>query len=311
VRHLYHGLQKFFFAATSDTWLSILRFGLGLQVIVYCISIRGDWNELLATNGSGFISRELAEAILSANSFLIPRVGWLTSLLHLLGIGEQAALSLTWASLLLAGLFLSAGLFSRVSSIFAWFLYLCAAKSGALAAYGADQMTIIGLFYLMVSPLPDRFSLDHRLRKYPIKDAWLHGFFRRVLQLHLCVIYFSSGVTKCLGAGWWNGASMWRALTRPPFNIIPVDIILSGRALLPVVGIAILVLETGYPLFIWVNRTRFIWLIAILCMHLAIGLTMGLYLFSLIMIVLNLAAFGSEYLFRTSNSEESVSAQEV
>ena len=31
-------------------------------------------------------------------------------------------------------------------------------------------------------------------------------------------------------------------------------------------------------------------------MHLSIGLTMGLYLFALIMIVLNLAAFGPDYL---------------
>ena len=44
------------------------------------------------------------------------------------------------------------------------------------------------------------------------------------------------------------------------------------------------------------RRTRAFWLAGILLMHLSIGLTMGLYLFGLIMIVLNLAAFGPEYL---------------
>jgi hypothetical protein len=40
------------------------------------------------------------------------------------------------------------------------------------------------------------------------------------------------------------------------------------------------------------KKTRFFWLVCILAMHAAIGLTMGMYLFGLVMIVLNLAAFG-------------------
>jgi hypothetical protein len=40
------------------------------------------------------------------------------------------------------------------------------------------------------------------------------------------------------------------------------------------------------------KKTRVVWVVCILVMHVAIGLTMGLYLFALVMIVLNLAAFG-------------------
>jgi hypothetical protein len=40
------------------------------------------------------------------------------------------------------------------------------------------------------------------------------------------------------------------------------------------------------------KKTRLVWLVCILAMHAAIGLLMGLYLFALVMIVLNLAAFG-------------------
>src|ERR1041385_5949663 len=62
---------------------------------------------------------------------------------------------------------------------------------------------------------------------------------------------------------------------------------------LPVLGISICLLEVSYPIFIWIKKTRRVWLICILAMHAAIGLLMGLYLFALVMIVLNLAAFGS------------------
>jgi hypothetical protein len=184
----------------------------------------------------------------------------------------------------------------------------------------------IGLFYLMLSTLPDRYSLDWRLRKSRARDPqWsrravrpgererasqLLGFWRRVLQLHLCLIYFFSGLTKCLGSGWWDGSNMWRALIRPPFNIINPEILVVCKYLFPVVGVLICVLEIGYPFFVWNNKTRRTWLICICAMHVGIGLTMGMYLFALIMIILNVAAFGPGFI-RTEHARISLRPQEV
>ncbi|PYJ39440.1 MAG: hypothetical protein DME84_01715 [Verrucomicrobia bacterium] len=70
------------------------------------------------------------------------------------------------------------------------------------------------------------------------------------------------------------------------------EILIRLKYLFPVAGIAICLLEISYPVFIWNRRTRGIWLMCICAMHLAIGLTMGMYLFASIMIVLNVAAFG-------------------
>jgi hypothetical protein len=151
----------------------------------------------------------------------------------------------------------------------------------------------------MLSPLPDRNSLDWQLRKLRPKNVLLLGFSRRVLQVHLSLIYLFSGLTKCLGSGWWNGSNIWRALTRPPFDIIPPEIVVRWSSLLPIVGIAVCLIETGYPIFIWLKKTRFLWLLAVVAMHAAIGITMGMYLFALIMIVLNAAAFGSGVLAST------------
>jgi hypothetical protein len=108
----------------------------------------------------------------------------------------------------------------------------------------------------------------------------------------MCFVYFVGGLAKCLGSGWWNGSNLWLSLTRPPFNLISPDVLVRFKYALPMLGISICVVELGYPLFIWVKKTRLIWLISILAMHAAIGLAMGLYLFALVMIVFNLAAFG-------------------
>ena len=177
-------------------------------------------------------------------------------------------------------------------------------------SYGVDNFMTIGLFYLMLSPLPDRYSLDWRLRKSRPKHSQLLGFWRRVLQLHLCLIYFFSGLTKCLGSGWWDGSNMWRSLIRPPFNVVDPEILIRWKYLFPAAGVFICFLEIGYPFFIWNSKIRKIWLIRICAVHAGIGLTMGMYLFALIMIVLNVAAFGPGVI-RAERERISLRPQEV
>jgi hypothetical protein len=242
--------------------------------------------------GKGLVSRELGEAIASFDSPLIPKLGWLVAFGQHVGLGEETVLSFAWACLLCIGFCLLLGLFCRAAAVVAWFLHLCAAESGGLLAYGADNFMTVALFYLMLSPLPDRYAVDNRLVKAKAKDPRLLGFWRRVLQVHLCFVYFFGGLAKLLGSGWWNGSNLWRALIRPPFNVLSPDILVRFKYALPVLGISICLIEVGYPIFIWIKKTRLFWLACILGIHAAIGLMMQMYLFALVMIVLNLAAFG-------------------
>jgi hypothetical protein len=303
-------LLEFLFPSGTDNWLAALRVGLGFQVTFYSLSLRNDWNYLLSGTASSLINRHLAEGLLSVESHFVPRLGWLVSLAAQVGLDEEKTLSAAWICLLAAGCGLLLGLVCRFSAVLAWLIHLCAAKSGGFVSYGVDNFMTIGLFYLMLSPLPDRYSVDWGLRELRPKNPQLLGFWRRVLQLHLCVIYFFSGLTKCLGTGWWDGSNIWRTLIRPPFNIIDPDILVRGQFVFPMVGVVICLLETGYPFFIWGNKTRSIWLICICGMHILIGLAMGMWLFSFVMIVLNIAAFGPD-LIRTEHVRISLRPHEV
>lgn len=167
------------------------------------------------------------------------------------------------------------GLFSRPAAVLAWFLQLAAVKSRGLFSYGADNFVTIGLFYLMIAPLPDRWSLDARKRSRRKADPHLIGFHRRVLQIHLCFIYFFGGLTKCLGAGWWDESNIWRALTSPPFDVLPIGLVASCGPLLPVLGISVCMIETSYALLIWPGWSRRAVLGGVCAMHGAIGLMMG------------------------------------
>jgi hypothetical protein len=285
-------LRLFLFPTDRGQWLSFLRIGLAFQVAAFTWSFRRDWMSFFEGDQNGSLLRRLSDAIVSSQNELTPHLGWLVAISRSLGGNEHDMIQIVWFLLLASAGLLLSGLFCRSAALLAWFLYLCTAKSSLLSSYGVDNFTIIGLFYLMVAPLPDRWSLDWRWRKRPVIDPQRIGFHRRVLQLHLCLIYFFAGVSKMLSVDWWNGNSVWRALTRPPFDLIPPNLLIRFAGLLTLAGILVWVLETGYPGFIWGKRTRLPWLIAVLVMHLSIGLTMGLYLFALIMIVLNLAAFG-------------------
>jgi uncharacterized membrane protein YphA (DoxX/SURF4 family) len=295
VQSLWKRLTSFLFLSESDWWLSALRIGLGLQVFIYTWSSRADWLELFSKNGQAFINRELTEKVLSVQSPLSPCLGWLIWVGNRLGLSDAGILWSVWACLLVAGCCLLAGFFSRSAAVIAWFLHLCAIRSEEFLSYGMDNFTTIGLFYLMLSPLPDRLCLDAHVWTFRPRDPHTLGFFRRVLQIHMCFIYFFGGIMKCSGGEWWDGTSIWRVMTSPPYNLVSPDVLIWWRYLLPVLGIFICVLETGYPFFIWSKRTRLTWLTCIIGMHLAIGLTMGLYLFALIMITLNIAAFGPPF----------------
>lgn len=290
---LKHRLAAFLSPPDSSSWLTVLRIGLGLQVLLYTTSLRADWLALFTRENEGVIRRDLTEAMLSAESPLIPRIGWLVDAGALVGLSESIALWIVCGLLMLAALFLCAGLFSRSASVVTWILYVCTAKTAEVWSYGVDNFTTIGLFYLTIAPLPDAWSLDARWRGKRLRNARLYGLHRRILQLHMCIIYFFGGITKCAGLGWWNGESLWRALTRAPFDVVPPEILIRGGFLLPVVGILACVMEATYPIFIWPLRTRPLTLALIIFMHIAIGGLMGMYLFASIMIILNVAAFGA------------------
>jgi hypothetical protein len=128
------------FPIETDNWLTILRIGLGLQTALYS----RDWD------GS------------SISGHILACVKRRSSQLH----------GVVWV--LRCGLLI--GLTCRFSAILAWFLHLCAAKSGGLVSYGVDNFMTIGLFYLMLSPLPDRYSLDRRVRELRSKNPQMLGF---------------------------------------------------------------------------------------------------------------------------------------
>src|SRR4029077_4967200 len=122
-RNIRKHIEAFLFPVQPDEWLSVLRIGAALQVIFYCLMARRDWIDTFSLQSVGIVRRDLTEAVLSAESHAIPRIGWLVDLGARGGAGEQAVLEILWWALLLASLSLLAGVFCRWSAVITAFLH--------------------------------------------------------------------------------------------------------------------------------------------------------------------------------------------
>jgi len=118
------------------------------------------------------------------------------------------------------------------------------------------------------------------------------------LQLHLCVVYFFAGSLKAMGSTWYNGEAVWKAYQLPTFSGWGhADMTWLGQYTLfwAVLGWAVVLVETAYPICMWITRVRPYWLLAVIGMHTGIAVVMGLYEFSAMMILLNSCAFQLPY----------------
>jgi hypothetical protein len=140
-------------------------------------------------------------------------------------------------------------------------------------------------------PVGDYLSLDVYTGKRQSHSSTAAGISRKMLQLHMCIVYFSSGLEKASGSQWWNGEAIWRSVMLPVFHQFDMGWMAHVPWLPMMIGWSVLAIEIGYAFFIWSRRTRLIWLVITAGMHFFIGVFLGMWLFGSIMIILNLGAF--------------------
>jgi hypothetical protein len=197
------------------------------------------------------------------------------------------------------------GLFTRVTSVLSWAFHLSYLHRSVVIWFGMDAMFSFMLLYLALSPCNAVFSLDRVLARVikgrPLPPAAPSSWATvclRLIQLHMCVVYFISGVAKLKGESWWVGLATWQTMNAPLFNEgLPTEWMTDTRLgewfwHYVSFGTTYLTLafEIAFPFLIW-NRHLRPWLIAAaVVMHGGIAVFMGLGGFGAIMLT-NCLAF--------------------
>lgn len=220
-----------------------------------------------------------------------PLLSWFTSPLVSIGIPYRISLLLVITIYLTSLVFNLFNYKKLTFAIISWFLHIAIINSSYFFSYGADYFMTFALFINIFFSIP-----KGRLNQEQVKTV--HSFIIRFTQIQICFVYFFAGFGKSLGTDWFDGNAMWYILNSfsPKttesffyhFIDYPIFFILLGWTTV--------FIELMYPVLMNLKITRKITLLSIIFLHLGIILFMRFYTFGLIMIILNLIAWG-DYFF--------------
>lgn len=226
-----------------------------------------------------------------------------------LGIQESTTILTFKIAFIVLCVFIILGLFSRISAFLLLFLQISMVKGMVFFAYGVDFFTSMSLFYLIIFPTDNAYSIKSLLLNNTQKVNLTP--LRRLFQLHICIAYFFSGFGKALGFNWWNGESIWKAINLPysnrDFNF-DFSLLIEHSYILIIIGWSTIIIEMLYPIFIWIPETRKIWLLLVVSMHLGITIVLNLYYFSAILIIWNITTF---YFSEKKREEKKLPLQKI
>ncbi|WP_430411260.1 hypothetical protein [Kordia sp.] len=252
---------------------------IGVFCIINLLIISPDIYEIFASDG-------LVDASIN-NSFLTfyqPRLAWFTNPLMHIGIPEKAVILAILAFYLVSLMSVLSKYKPVLFSIIAWFIHITLVNSSYLFSYGADYFISFLLFFNIFLNISTVIQED--------KGNALYSFIVRFMQLHLCIVYFFAGFGKILGTDWLDGNAMWYVLNSfMPESVDTMLNFIEYPIVFQVLSWAVL-LELVYPLLIFMPKVRKWFLIKIFFLHIGIAIIMQFYTFGMIMILLNIVAFG-------------------
>jgi hypothetical protein len=283
-------IHNFFCNPVPVQTLGCFRIAVGIFALAQLLILLPDW--MWFYGPKGLLPWEISDALSTRQT---PGLAYLSKLLLPLNISDNGTVYLVTGVYFSSLVGLIAGYKTRLMGTLAWLMHLILNTTGHFTAYGVETFAHIALFYCMILPVGTSWSVDS-YKKPSTLPPYLITLSVRIIQLHFCIMYLASGLEKSMGSQWWNGEAIWIAMQQDQFHKVDINW-MAGVPIVPkMLCIGTLITETLYPLGMLWRKTKKMWFIAILSMHLFIGVFLGLQLFGGLMFLLNLTAFG-EYCF--------------
>jgi hypothetical protein len=277
---------EFVSAPASPRPLAAFRIGLTAVLVLQAITVAPGLVELYGKRG--VVQWAATEPAIPD---YVPHVRWLADALGRFGVTDVACLQAVFLTYVAALGCLLIGWRSRIAAVVAWLTHLALNSSGDASIYGVDQFAHVGLFFCVWMPVAGMWSVDQHVGRASSAPTPWARLSLRVLQLYLCIVYLSSGIEKALGEQWWNGEAIWRSVMRPDLGRFDATWMAQVPWLAMLAGWGTLLIEIGYPIFVWPRWTRRPWALLTISLHLGIAVFLGLVSFAALMIVYTSSAF--------------------
>jgi HTTM domain len=289
--------NQFWFTPTSPSTLSAIRVLAGAMLLYTHLVWSFDLDAFFGPNG--WLPQEMMQEVhVAANDpdgpgpiVGAPRHMWS----HFNYIQSH---KLRWAVHLVALVvffLLTIGLFSRTMALLAYLFAVSYANRITPGAYfGLDKINCMLAMYLMLGPCGARYSVDRlwRLRRGAPSEVppstWANVAIR-LIQLHMCVIYFFSGLGKLQGPTWWFGEAIWYSVANREYQTMDMTWLINHPWLVNLMTHVTVFWELTYCALVWPRLTR-PWVLALaVILHGGIVVALGMPTFGLVMLIGNLA----------------------
>jgi Vitamin K-dependent gamma-carboxylase len=194
------------------------------------------------------------------------------------------------ASMVIFALF-TVGLFTRVTSVLSFVAAVSYANRVSPGLFGLDQINLVLTLYLAIGPSGAAFSVDRWLEQRrsgspaPAAPSAGANLAIRLIQVHMCVIYFFAGISKLQGPSWWDGEAMWRAFANLEYQSLDMTWLAWHPWVVNAMSHASVMWEISFCVLIWQKRFRPLVLALAVVLHVGIGACLGMWTFGLIMLV--------------------------
>lgn len=287
------GWNRFWFSPTRVETLCAIRVLAGLMLVYTHLVWTIDLDGFFGAQGS--LSVEFSnrfQRLTEQGSFAWSHLYWLS----------DAQMVVVHYIALLVLLLFTIGLWTRVTSILSFLITVSYAHRAAGALFGLDQINGLLSMYLMIGPSGACYSVDRWLASrsksnVEVSESVSANLAIRLMQIHLCIIYFFAAIGKMLGASWWDGNALWLAFGNYEYQTLDMTWLAAYPLLIHGLSQFTVLWELTYSFFVWPRLTRPIILSLAVPLHLGIAICMGMITFGLVMLFANMA-FVSPYLVR-------------
>ena len=286
LRHAIELWMGFWFFRPSYAQLAIMRVGVGGVVLYLFLLYTPDLQAHFAVTGWAG-----GEPL-----FFLDRMAWAFSPLH--WFQSAGWLYFVHGLAILSAMAFLLGLLPVVFGPLTILFNLSYAHGNPGVVLGIDALAMTALLYLSFTPCGRTLSLRDlrppppagllRGRQGPTEWTRWSGLALRALQIHLCILYFQSGV-QLLGENWLSGTM----LAAP--RVLDLETMLAqGRTLVPpewlhLLAYVIALFQLYFGVLIWLRPLRYLVLGLAVALHVILGLGWQLIPFNLLLLVLNLS----------------------
>ena len=190
------------------------------------------------------------------------------------------------------------GTATRFTSILSYVITISYSQRLPIANFGLDQILGLLCLYLAVGPSGSCLSIDGMIRSFLNRKRFANiskeesvariksasaTVALRLIQIHLCVIYFWAGFAKLKGDSWFTGEAIWNVIANLEYQTLDLTWMAQAPWLPYLVAHITVLWEVFFCVLVW-NRTLrpFVLLIGT-GMHFGIGAFLGMWTFGLAM----------------------------